>query len=760
MKKSILIIALSFIVTCSVFSQIKYEDLTWPREIFAEGYTITLYQPQLESFEGNKLDSRMAVSISNKKDLIFGAVWLDATVSTDMDERVVALEEINIPKINFPDINNEDKAAQLSALLIKEIESWNIVLSYDQLIASLSELENTEGSSNKINNDPPAIYFRTTPSTLISIDGDPFYKTDEAFKLDYLVNTPSFIVKSDNKFYIKEGKFWYSSNEALKGYSNIDKAPKNVSEFADKYGKDIVLDSFELAMKTAPELIVVTKPSELISTNGEPDYQSIKGTSLLYAKNTEDDIIMDINSQEHYILLAGRWYRSKNLKDGTWVFVDPEDLPADFALIPAESDMGNVLASVPNTEEAQDALLAQSIPQTAKVDRKTATVEVNYDGEPKFEKIEGSSVSYAVNTDKTVLLINKQYYCVDDAIWFVSDKATGPWLVSTERPDEVDEIPADSPVYNVKYVYVYESTPEVVYVGYYPGYTYSYVYHGVIVYGTGYTYPYWYGAYYYPRPVTYGYGVHYNPYTGWGFTVGISVGWGYHPYGCWGPAGYHYGYRSAYYHGYNHGYHNGYHNGYNQGYKQGARAGYNAANRNNNVYADRKNGIQQTGTARNTAANRKTYENKSKPSSKQNNLYADSKGDVYQQKKNGTWENKTNASNKLNNANNAVDKSFSKDAKDRYPSDKNATNPSKANNASKPATTKPTTNNVTKPTTTKPTINNTRPSSTTQPSYSRPNNNSMQQQLNRDAQARSRGTQNLNRSNTGAARTGGTVRRR
>ena len=63
------------------------------------------------------------------------------------------------------------------------------------------------------------------------------------------------------------------------------------------------------------------------------------------------------------------------------------------------------------------------------------------------------------------------------------------------------------------------------YVGYTPGYIYSYPYHGTIVYGTGYYYRPWYRRYYYPRPVTYGYGVHYNPYTGWGFSVGVSYGW-------------------------------------------------------------------------------------------------------------------------------------------------------------------------------------------------------------------------------------------
>ena len=82
-----------------------------------------------------------------------------------------------------------------------------------------------------------------------------------------------------------------------------------------------------LSITEAPDLIVVTKPSELISTDGKPDYATIEGTSLLYASNSEDDIVMDINTQQHYVLIAGRWNHSKTLDDGDWKFVEPEDLP-------------------------------------------------------------------------------------------------------------------------------------------------------------------------------------------------------------------------------------------------------------------------------------------------------------------------------------------------------------------------------------------------------------------------------------------------
>jgi hypothetical protein len=577
----------------------------------------------------------MALTIKPPEaEMIFGALWFNAKLATDFDNRTVSLEEIDITKIHFPDIADEKKVNNFKDLLTARIESKNIIMSLDRLLASLEEVDNLNELSNQINNDPPTIYFRTKSTILVMIDGEPILKKDAEAKLEYVVNTPFFIVKDPKKddFYINGGKFWYTSPDILKGWQEIDKVPSSIKSFAKKNAKEQDEEIVEDEITEAPEIIVSTIAAELILVDGEIDYKPIEQTTLLYIANSESDIIMDINTQKHFILLAGRWYASKSLKDGDWKFIEPNQLPAEFKKIPENSDLANVRASIPGTNEAQTALLEQTIPQTATIDRKEAKVEVKYDGDPKFENITGTSIQYAVNTDKTVLLIDKKYYCIENAVWFVAKKATGPWEVSTERPDGVDDIPPESPVYNVKYVYIYDSTPEVVYVGYLPGYNYSYIYGGVVVYGTGYYYNPWYSNYYYPRPVTYGYGVHYSPYGGWGFTVGVSYGWvswGHHPHGhaYWGPRGYHHGYR--------HGYNRGYHHGYRAGYAAGRH------NSNRNVYRRQNTGVRQTGNVRTSQANR-NINNNARPSTKPNNMYSDKSGNVYQRDRSGNYQNKSN----------------------------------------------------------------------------------------------------------------------
>ncbi len=145
---------------------------------------------------------------------------------------------------------------------------------------------------------------------------------------------------------------------------------------------------------------------------------------------------MDENSQQYFVLISGRWFQTKNLNSDSWTYIAADQLPGDFAKIPPGSPKDNVLASVAGTDAARDAVMDAEIPQTAKVDRHTATTTVTYDGRPKFTDIDGTNLQYAVNTSSTVLRNggDGRFYVVDNGVWFVSDNATGPFVVSTVRP--------------------------------------------------------------------------------------------------------------------------------------------------------------------------------------------------------------------------------------------------------------------------------------------------------------------------------------
>jgi hypothetical protein len=199
--------------------------------------------------------------------------------------------------------------------------------------------------------------------------------------------------------------------------------------------------------------------------------------------------------------------------------VSSTTLPADFAKIPEGSIKGFVLVNVAGTQQAKEAVMDTYIPQTAAIDRKNATIEVKYDGLPRFESIPNSTVEYAVNTQDAVFKVSDKYYACVQAVWYESASPNGPWKVSVDVAGELYSIPPSNPHYNSRYVRVYDSTDDVARVGYTPGYTGSYVQNGTVVYGTGYSYP----AYstptsYVPYPSTYGYSAVYDPYaSAWGY---------------------------------------------------------------------------------------------------------------------------------------------------------------------------------------------------------------------------------------------------
>ena len=631
----------------------------WPQTMeTARGGKIIMYQPQPESLKDGKLIGRAAVSVREiaGNEPIFGAVWYEAMLLTNRDTRMATLESIKITDVKLPGIDDNEKLSHFKTFLETEIPKWNLEISMDDLLTTLEQQNGIV--SDELKNDPPKVMYATTPSTLVLMDGEPKLKMDDQLKMQRVYNTPFLIVQSneDKKYYLQGGKFWYVSDAIKEGWKNTSQLPNAVKQL-DQQLKDQEKQEGQMEEKEeekSPRTIIVsTEPAELIQSDGEGVFASIQGTSLLYMNNSEDEIFMDINEQKYYVLLSGRWYLAAAMK-GPWTYLSSDKLPSDFQKIPEGSAKDHVLSSVAGTEAAKEAVMDAQIPQTAKVDRKTATCTVKYDGEPKFEKIEGTNLLLAMNTSSTVLKSGTKYFCVENGVWFESAAAKGPWAVSTERPTDVDNIPASSTAYNVKYVYIYDTTPQYVYVGYTPGYMGCYVYGPTVVYGTGYYYNPWYGPYYYPRPVTYGFSMHYNPWTGWSMGFHYSSGYFhmsmYGGGGYWGPPMYRPPYRPPYRGGY---------------YGRGGNTIINTGDininrdRSNNIYNNRNDVSTRdvnrgNTTSKNKAAPRTSdiqNANRNKPTQQPatreaqrnpNNVLTDKQGNVYQKKDDGNWQQRSN----------------------------------------------------------------------------------------------------------------------
>lgn len=574
----------------------------WPQTVTAsDGTVIKLYQWQPESYSGSSLQARAAISVleSGKSDPVFGMAWLKAT--TSHQGSLVQVTQAQVENIKMPGETTDDKLDNYAEALEQHINRGGISFAQNDLQSSL-DLNNQESQlSQQISNTPPKVLYSNSPSILVLIDGAPKLQRNNEWGVEAVVNTPFTIIKNnDGRFYLYGGKHWYAAPSATGPYTLTTQVSQNLNKIAQQVNDASKNDDNtekETDENTMYKIVVSTEPAELIQTNGEANFAPVSGTELLYISNSQDDIFMDVQSQQYYVLISGRWFKSKTLS-GQWQYVAADKLPADFARIPEGSAKDNVLASVAGTAASQDALQDAAVPQTAKVDRQQAKADVVYDGDPQFEDIEGTDMDYAVNTSASVIRWRGRYYSVDNGIWFESYSAVGPWSVAVVRPSVVALIPPRYPVYNMKYVYIYDVTPDYVWMGYTPGYLNTFICGPTMVYGTGYYYRPWYGHYYFPRPYTWGFNIRYNPWFGWGFGFNYSAGWfhtsvgfgrpwGYGYGGWWGPRIYRPSYCYAPYRGYG-----GYYSGgfYGRGYRSRPTVNIVHINRTNNIYNYRGNG--------------------------------------------------------------------------------------------------------------------------------------------------------------------------
>ncbi|MDR0725719.1 MAG: hypothetical protein LBF59_06925 [Prevotellaceae bacterium] len=557
-----------FAVILSAFCVSMNAQTEWPLSMVYENSRIQIFKPETESFNTDKMSFRSALMLSEGDNNVFGSMWVDANLQINKTNRTVTIINADVNDLRFPD----GYAAEKESGLIKTIERnlYNVSIKMDDILSDLENSQNEQSMTKSMNNAPPVIYYTTTPSILVTIDGDPILQPTDTKNVEMVSNSPFLILKYKNMFYLSNSSLWYESGSPLSGWTPKSIVPNVITQVA----KSLKSDDGDVMEENSfyPKVIVSTVPAELVQTDGSPTFAAIPNTMMLYVANTSDQIVMDIRSQQYFVLLSGRWYSSPKL-DGTWKYVDFNDLPADFAKIPEGSNKDLLLASVPDTKASQDAVRESLVPQAAIVDRSSTKTEVVYDGDPYFENIEGTSMKYATNSSGTVLYENSAYYVVDNGVWFVGSSPRGPWIVSDRRPVHINIIPPSCPVYNVRHVYIYHSTPQVVYVGYTGGYLSSYRVGNVVVYGTGWRYRPWRGRCYYPRPCTWGFGMSYNPWHGWSVNFVYGSGWfgysypqtyyTYYPYynyrpvyryrsGWWGPPVYRPPYCVPYTHYYGH----------------------------------------------------------------------------------------------------------------------------------------------------------------------------------------------------------------
>ena len=511
-------------------------DGGWPRLYPSEsGSTIILYQPQISSWKDQKeLELYGAVAYTPKDGKrSLGTVKALADTKVSVTERLVEYS-IRITDVHFPELEKK-QIQEITTEIGGVVKSG--VIGLDRVLAGVDKSQIIPKNVEGVKADPPQIFFSKKPAILVNLDGAVIWSPIQGNELQYAINTnwDLFHHVPTKTFYLRNNQNWFQTSTLDKGWvpatlpESFKKLPK------DENWKEVIaaVPGKKISQKDMPQIFVTEKPAEMILLKGEPSYKKVEETGLFWISNTDSDLFRVGKDGLIYYLVTGRWFSAPDFA-GPWTFASLQ-LPEDFKKISVEHDRSRVLASVPGTVQAAEAVLVAQVPETARVSKKNLKApEVSYQGEPKFEPIEKTTMQYAVNTDKQIIKDGDLYYMCFQAVWFMSKSPNGPWEVTGEIPKEIYTIPPESPVHNVTYVTVVEEDDDddaVVFAAA-AAYTGVMIAWGCAVWGTGYYYPPYvgYGGFYpvyYPRYPTYGYGAWYNPWTG-GYGRGMVA---YGPYG-------------------------------------------------------------------------------------------------------------------------------------------------------------------------------------------------------------------------------------
>ena len=635
----------------------EQDDPGWPR-VFTNGKQhLTVHQPQVDYWNGyTNLHFRCAIAVKTNSAARekFGVAEIDAATQVDDGTRVVTVVPVK-REFRFQH-TAEAEAAVLRTTVDQLHPPRPITVSLDRVLAYLDPAANPHQRTVPVNMEPPKIFFSSRPAILVIFLGPPRFQpvAKAQTNLLFAINTnwDMFYDAATQSFYLLNGDSWLSAptNGAWTAASQLPASFASVPP--DDNWAEVRKNIPAKTGKPAPNVFVSNEAAELILTEGDPSYRSIRGTQLQQLGNTDSLVFVNSTDGDFYLLAAGRWFRAHRL-DGPWKTAS-RDLPEEFANIPDNDPVAFVKASVPRTREARDAVLLASVPSTTTVIRTNVIVKPAFAGAPRFLHVPGTTIQAAANSPQSVFRADGNYYWCERGAWLCSTNSDGPWAFCADVPQSIYTIPSSNSAHNVTYVSVQSSTATNITYAQTSGYGGEYVADTeVLMFGSGlvageelYDDPYV-DYYYYPPPVyyysygcgawyDYAYGGYYVAAYGWtGPYGGVGRAAAYNPAtGTYSRGGYAYGpyasgsIRQAY-------------NPYTRGYVQSARVNtaYSSAGR---FYAQQGGryawgGYRTTAAGTGAAAWNTSRGQGAAVKTRSGDVYAGSDGTVYRRDPSGNW---------------------------------------------------------------------------------------------------------------------------
>ena len=338
-------------------------DTGWPRTVALKSGTATWYQPQIESWAGPEADGRVVGrgATRHRRQGSRARHDQDRRRRRASPRRPSRGLDLRITEYNFPSLAPE----QVKALVadVQALPQHERVLDLDRLLAYIADsplqVKNTEG----IKADPPKIFSAAAPAILINVDGEPIWSPIKDVDLRYVVNTNwDLFEHPPTKTLLPRG----TTRRGCRRPRSPDRGPPSgqaagqlLEAAADDNWKDVkaAVPGKKLTAKTMPKVFVSIEPAELIVLEGPIELHGDSGRAdAALGEQHRSRRVPD--GPDRRLLLPGRRPLVQGAPglDGPWTFATPT-LPEDFKKIPVEHPRSRVLASVPGTPQATEAVV-------------------------------------------------------------------------------------------------------------------------------------------------------------------------------------------------------------------------------------------------------------------------------------------------------------------------------------------------------------------------------------------------------------------
>ena len=185
-----------------------------------------------------------------------------------------------------------------------------------------------------------------------------------------------------------------------------------------------------------PKIIASTTPAVMVIFLGKPRFQTVAGTDLLAATNTNWDVFLDPASNTYFLLNDRSWYTTPDLVKGPWT--PAVKLPPGLSRLPADDNWSDVRAAVPGVPPNQAISILVSLEPAELILTR---------GEPQMEPIPGTRLLLVSNTENDLFYKSdeKAFYLLAAGRWFKAPQLAGPWAAcSASLPADFAAIPDDS----------------------------------------------------------------------------------------------------------------------------------------------------------------------------------------------------------------------------------------------------------------------------------------------------------------------------